>query len=638
MAPSSVIGEVLRPAISEATGQRVSSILAIAGDVQKQLKELAGALKREHAAADHAFVLLAADLYAQGWSVLSREGGFIASPPVSSVTQGETVQAAKDRARRALLVGRDAQLREPAVREFLEDLQTERNGHSIADLVDDGADLARNLATIARLSREVRTAELAHLVAPIVQVIGPTDTDATTGIKLADAWRYFRHLWSLEYRPTPGRTLQLIIRNSARPRAPIMAIASLASALPQLTLREDWLGWAPPALLSTLRRDASTWPQHRERLLRVIEAARAEVRTDDLQAFLQSDAAEERLLAVAELANAERQAHLEDRRRTPDGIASLRSLPRTADGSVDWRAASESPLFRRKRAKLLADLLFARRVLHDSDVFHEGDAVRRAIMIGLRELRKRGLASRVVDLNVCGAVPPYGAILGGKLAALAVASAEVTDAYRVRYASHTSEIASQLAGRPIVRDASLCAITTTSLYGASASQYNRLRLVVDRGDRSRTLHWDDLGLTAGFGTVHLSDQTVEALRTLAIATSGTRVVNNLFGEGPSPRLRQVRVGLESLRIQADLILKHNAQRRVYGLLLSARSRDALCNDQPLENDAPPFRDIAAAWSSRWLEPRIERSDALARVAQEGPAFVQRSLESEGTQLTLPFGT
>lgn len=629
-------GTFVHPAVREPTRQRVASLLAIGGDLPKQLRALAKSLQRELAYADSAFTLLVGDLHAQGWRVLPHGEGFLIEAPASAAAEGETIASAKERARNALLVGRESQLREPAVREFLEDLQTPRNGHSIADLIDDGARLSNELAAVAALSRSERANELRKLVAPVVQVIGPADKCPTTGIRLTDAWRYFRHLWSLEYRATPGRTLQVLIRNAARPNAPIMAIASLSSALPQLTLREEWLGWAPPALLAALRNEPSSWPHHRERLLRVVCRAREEVRSDDFEDALRSESAESALLAIAESANAARTAQLEDRRRGVEGVGSVRALPRGTDGHVDWRVASESPLFRRKRAKVLADLLYAQRVLQHATTFVEDEEQKRAITIALRELRKRGLASRVVDLNVCGAVPPYGALLAGKLAALSVASADVHRAYHARYATQTSEIASQLAGRPITREASLCAITTTSLYGVSASQYNRLRLFVGTDQTKHSIDWQDLGLTSGFGTVHLGDATVEALRVLATTASGSRLVNNLFGEGPSPRLRQVRVGLECLKVKPDQILKHNAQRRVYGLLLSDRARDALLEDRPLEPDAPSFHDISTAWSERWLVTRIESAEVRARVAVEGPAFVQRSLESKGTQLTLPF--
>ena len=99
---------------------------------------------------------------------------------------------------------------------------------------------------------------------------------------------------------------------------------------------------------------------------------------------------------------------------------------------------------------------------------------RKAVEVVLSEFRKAGLASQVMDLSICGAVPPYGGLLVGKLVALVMASRELNDAVELRYGGRVSIISSQMAGRPITRDATLKALTTTSLYGIGTSQYNRL--------------------------------------------------------------------------------------------------------------------------------------------------------------------
>jgi hypothetical protein len=73
-------------------------------------------------------------------------------------------------------------------------------------------------------------------------------------------------------------------------------------------------------------------------------------------------------------------------------------------------------------------------------------------------------------------------------------------AYAERYSSQVSEIASQMAGRKVVRAADICSVGTTSLYGVAASQYNRLKVDLNEGaDDTRRIEWRDLGLTEGFG-------------------------------------------------------------------------------------------------------------------------------------------
>ena len=139
-------------------------------------------------------------------------------------------------------------------------------------------------------------------------------------------------------------------------------------------------------------------------------------------------------------------------------MESLHALPKLPSGDVDWERASERDLFKRKRAETLADLLFAERVLEELPksgkkvplCLQKKDA-QRAITIAAREIRKVGLSSKLLDVNVCGAAPPYRDLLVGKLVALAMASDEVATEYRRRYFGQVSEIASQVAGAPVSR-------------------------------------------------------------------------------------------------------------------------------------------------------------------------------------------
>src|SRR5207249_2521505 len=76
----------------------------------------------------------------------------------------------------------------------------------------------------------------------------------------------------------------------------------------------------------------------------------------------------------------------------------------------------------------------------------------------LRKAKANRVGTAIADLTICGAIPPYNEVLGGKLLAMLMMSPEVVAEYRRRYASVPSVIASSMAGRPVVRPADLAFI------------------------------------------------------------------------------------------------------------------------------------------------------------------------------------
>ncbi|HLL01303.1 MAG TPA: Druantia anti-phage system protein DruA [Myxococcaceae bacterium] len=614
----------------------------------RELRALAAVFGRAGATAQPqtAFALLLADLEEQQWDVEVLQGEVWVTAPNPEPENGEPLTAVKGRLRASLVAARDNQLADRSVATFLRRMEAKRvhDGKrvSVLSLVDDGHDLALRLKEAAGLPPSERGVALERIVAPELEIATADELCSTTGLPLLDIWRYFRHTWSLEYRPTPGRTVFLIIRNGARPMRPVMGIAALASALPQLRVRDNWIGWTPHTILRDAKEGPARWAPHRSVLLRTLQSARSLVRADDLLSKVgkaHGAELEARLLSLASAAAAKREAGLKERQESLDRgeeVVSLRNLPRLANGAPDWRTASERPLFEMKRAKTLADILFAERVLTAAEdappPAQMGPEFLRALAIAVREVKKVGLASRLLDINVCGAIPPYRDLIGGKLAALAAGSAEVAAWYRERYSAQASEITSQMAGREVVRSPEVCVLTTTSLYGVAASQYNRLKLTLP--DRP-PVSWTDLGSTEGFGTVHLTEETVTALRGLAVAKRGGRNVNNVFGEGNSPRMRQVREGLDTLGISSDVILRHSSPRRMYGLELYPGARDSLRFNEVRPSAPPPFAELARGWRERWLLRRIERRDVIARVAAIDPETVRQELmPPPSAQLTL----
>ena len=228
-------------------------------------------------------------------------------------------------------------------------------------------------------------------------------------------------------------------------------------------------------------------------------------------------------------------------------------------------------------------------------------------------LRKvRVAAAQVAEVSLCGAVPPYRALLGGKLAALLALSREASAAWFEAFDGQVSEIQSKLAGREISRPASLLALSTTSLYAAGSAQYNRATLPEALGG----VGWEQVGLTAGNGTLHFSQGLSDQLGRVLAAEGGGKVVTGTFGEGPSERLRKLRDGLARLGLPASPLLNHGMPRIAYVAELAGGGSPGVRGERPPPHHlaGPTVDEIAAHWRERWLAPRIHRAGTLDAVA------------------------
>lgn len=288
-----------------------------------------------------------------------------------------------------------------------------------------------------------------------------------------------------------------------------------------------------------------------------------------------------------------------------------------------WVERAETPLFRSKRSAALADALEKACVLGTylrprptvtglRQALADPKA-RRQIANVVRRARGERVGTIVADLTVCGAVSPYNALAAGKLVGALAVSPTVLAAYQAKY-TRPSEIASATAGRPVIREARLALVSTTSLYGTGSSQYNRLfwPAKVMGGDEHVRMGFHELGRSRSFGTSHFSDETVDALVRLSQHMGSLVRVNSLFGEGVSPRLRKVRLGLAALGWPTNELLKHGRERILYGVPLVENLRDYalgidkrpayLLNPEPHDTG----ESVAAWWLERWGRPRAAR--------------------------------
>jgi hypothetical protein len=543
----------------------------------------------------------------------------------------------KARIRSQELVKRNEQLGEPATRKFIESVVRRRGQQlSVYSLLRDGRELAASLREARARPREERPAVLRAVIDPYLQFVEGDERCEHTRLRLQDIWRYFRHTWTTQYVSTPGRTMAFLVRDRSQPNHPVIGIGALGSPIVQIRERDAWLGWHPEAFMEFVTDSPSAklgvW------LKKTIDTAIGELFVADLYAEGLLTARDLHVPSVEVIDGLV--AYGVDQREkhhrfvnSPEMKRDLRR-ERSGDSTEHWRARAESHLYKSKRALTLADMLRSRMVLQRYLSGPPGvEAVHRLLASSdgarmVKNVLRKAKADRVgiamADITVCGAVAPYSPLLGGKLVAMLAASPEVVDVYQRKYLEQESEIASSMAGRPIIRPSELVFLGTTSLYGIGSSQYNRLRMPAERlgGRPGERLEYIEIGRSEAFGTSHFTTSTVDALVKLVQQSSNGQRVNSIFGEGVSPKLRKLRDGLDRLNLPTDALLQHGRARIVYGVPLARNLREYLLgmDEAPdyiftLDDSRAGTEAISAWWMERWLSHRIESDDVLDEVAR-----------------------
>lgn len=218
-----------------------------------------------------------------------------------------------------------------------------------------------------------------------------------------------------------------------------------------------------------------------------------------------------------------------------------------------------------------------------------------------KETRTKNL-NYTMDAYVIGALPPYNYLLGGKLISYIVASKEVREIYRRKYAKQLTLIDQKISDK-------LVGIFTTSLYGQS-SQYNRIKYKND-------LLYIPIGATKGFGTLHLSQQTIDSM--INLLTENGIEVGNRFGNGPSWVMRVIRECGDLLGFDSDHLLRHSFKRNIYFIPLAQNFKDVLngTTKKPVYTNYS-MNDLVDYWKERWLLQRKANPEVLLNVLEFNP--------------------
>lgn len=579
-----------------------------------------------------AAVHVLADLVKLGWAIR------VTGPQIeiSRVENGSAdSDETRDRIRGQLHAERDEQLRQAATRSFVRSMEARQlfgdQFVSIFSLMRDGRELEAKLTAVLEAATDVERLELASTaIKPYLQFIRGEERCAWTGYRLVDIWRYFRHTWANPYKSVPGRSIMVLVRDAAAPYHPVIGIAALSSAAVALTKRDEKIGWTATGVLEEIRERPTTrlarWLQE------TVDEAINEIYKVD---FFEDETLSPREIkrpspgTIKKLEEQGRHQRNEHHRFMETG-AYKKAEPTTELSEKHWETQARSPLFRSKRALELAQLLNVRMVLRryfsDSPSknvlaqFVSDREGRDAVTKIVRRAKAGRVGTAIADLTVCGSLPPYNEILGGKLVAMLLVSPEMVHEYQRRYGGVSSIIASSMAGKPVSRAADLVFIGTTSLYGQRPSQYDRIKIPVDLESEGDGLRYEYLGRTRGIGTFQFGEQTVAEMAKLLAQSKRGQQVNSVFGEGVNPRLRKIRDGLDALGLATDDLLNHGGPRLVYGVELVRNVRAYLLgmDKSPkyiLGRKGPRQRTamIAEWWMKRWMLPRIGKDSVLERV-------------------------
>ncbi len=548
-------------------------------------------------------------------------------PPEDETDDGD--EHARHVRRIKLHAQRNDQLREPATRAFIKDMERSRlhacGRASIFNLMCDG----RKLAT--RLRNATGPEQLKVAVKPYIQFVKEGSVCPQTGFRLMDIWRYFRHTWANPYQSIPGRSMVFLVRDAAAPCHPVMGIAALSSAAMKMKARDEFIGWEPVQVVASLQQKPS------RSVVKWLNAATKEL----LEALYLSDLLEDKLITTRDIEHpteavvkgldveAKRQKTIHQK------LMAGADYKETADeDKIDaderWEDQARTPLFRSKRCAELAALLRIGLTLEGINQqapdglakILSNAAGRQAVGQVVRRIKAQRVGTAIADLTVCGAVPPYHAILGGKLvAALAISPAVVAE-YRRRYGKATSVIASSMAGQPVKRPAHLVFVGTTSLYGIRPCQYDRIAIPLSLFDpkAAGAIKYHFIDETEGWGTFQFGKATTAALGEFMRSQRNGVQVNYVFGEGANPKLRALRDGLNKLGFDHAALLRHGMAKLIYGVPLISNLREYLLGMETRPRflagrmrDDDAVHAIAGWWLERWVAPRLARSETLAEI-------------------------
>ena len=548
---------------------------------------------------------------------------------------GPNVSMGDQHRRTQLEAQRREQLRTPSVQKFIRRMETsqwiDNKQVSIFSLMRDGEELADSLAKVAAGDEQFE-----NVIKPYLQNIDGDEVCKYTNLELKEVWRYFRHTWLNTYQSVPGRSMMMLVRDASRPYHPVMGIASISSSALKMSTRDKHIKWDRDQVLEECQDKPS------KRMIKWL----SNTLTSRVDEIYKNDLLEDGALTVSGLKEPTRdlvsKLREEGRRYKTQHIANSEVAEYKKQFGAQyrdkgyWEDQATTALFRSKRCAELAKLL---EIKIDLNIGPSRPLTKKSLKKAL-EL-KRGqeavsylaktaksisIGTKIADLSICGAIPPYNQLLVGKLTAMLAVSPQVIRAYNQRYSKQPSIIASSMAGKPIYRSSRLAYIITTSIFEGRPTQYDHISIPGERigGKKGYPIKYKSISeKTFGFGTYQFSDITIKAMSEFLKSDANGQRVHYVFGEGASPKLRSVRDGLTKLGFIPEKELQHGHQKPVFAVNLLFNSKEFLLRQVKhqkyrynIKSAKKNTQAIIDWWFERWLNDRIIRPGILDKVRKD----------------------
>jgi hypothetical protein len=243
-----------------------------------------------------------------------------------------------------------------------------------------------------------------------------------------------------------------------------------------------------------------------------------------------------------------------------------------------------------------------------------------ASLLGIKQWSDRDISNSIraikdVSLNrvhtevvICGALPPFGKYLGGKIMAMMMNHPLVRETLDRDIGILLSESFEKSELEKWLPRYGPLLTTTKGLYPNHSALYNRVRFP----SSNNSLKLEKLGSTEGLTMSHISDRTM-AYAVKINENLGSGGISREYGSGGSKRQRIIQKAASTVGIAPDCLYA-DVTRPVYGVSYASNNQDiVLYGEEPkwkdplmLITDANQYEfEVMKLWRSKWLKRALQ---------------------------------